>query len=30
MEMTLDFYLMHGMQETEYSTEWRLFYPKGF
>jgi predicted transcriptional regulator of viral defense system len=25
-----DFYLTHGMQEPEYSKEWRLFYPKGF
>jgi predicted transcriptional regulator of viral defense system len=25
-----DFYLTHGMQQPEYSTTWRLFYPKGF
>jgi predicted transcriptional regulator of viral defense system len=25
-----DFYLAHGMQQPEYSREWRLFYPKGF
>lgn len=25
-----DFYLTHGMKETEYSREWRLYYPKGF
>jgi len=25
-----DFYLTHGMQEPEYSKEWRLYYPKGF
>ena len=24
-----DFYLTHGMQQPEYSIEWRLFYPKG-
>jgi predicted transcriptional regulator of viral defense system len=24
-----DFYLTHGMQQPEYSKEWRLFYPKG-
>jgi len=25
-----DFYLMHGMKETSYSKEWRLYFPKGF
>ena len=24
-----DFYLTHGMQQPEYSSDWRLFYPKG-
>jgi predicted transcriptional regulator of viral defense system len=24
-----DFYLAHGVQQPEYSSEWRLFYPKG-
>jgi hypothetical protein len=24
-----DFYLAHGIQEPQYSSEWRLFYPKG-
>jgi predicted transcriptional regulator of viral defense system len=24
-----DFYLAHGMQQPEYSSEWRLFFPKG-
>ncbi|HUU45322.1 MAG TPA: hypothetical protein VM118_06275 [Acidobacteriota bacterium] len=28
--LEFDFYLLHGMTETEYSKEWRLFYPKGF
>lgn len=28
--MDYDFYLMHEIQETEYSSEWRLFFPKGF
>ncbi len=28
-EMNYDFYLTHGMQEPEYSSEWRLFFPKG-
>jgi predicted transcriptional regulator of viral defense system len=25
-----DFYLINQMKETEYSKEWKLFYPKGF
>ncbi len=25
-----DFYLVHGMRETEFSRRWRLHYPKGF
>lgn len=25
-----DFYVAHQMKETEYSKEWRLYYPKGF
>jgi len=25
-----DFYLAHGMRETEYVKEWRLFVPRGF
>jgi predicted transcriptional regulator of viral defense system len=25
-----DFYLSHDMKETEYSKEWRLYYPRGF
>jgi len=25
-----DFYLAHGMQQPEYSKDWRLFYPQGF
>lgn len=25
-----DFYIIHQMKETEYSKEWRLYYPKGF
>jgi hypothetical protein len=28
--MQHDFYLAHGIRRTEYSTEWRLNYPKGF
>ncbi|RJO67848.1 MAG: hypothetical protein C4523_08360 [Myxococcales bacterium] len=30
IERRRDFYLMHGMKETEYVSEWRLFIPKGF
>lgn len=29
-EIKYDFYLAHGMKETEYSERWRLFFPKGF
>lgn len=25
-----DFYMTHQMEKTEYSKEWRLYYPKGF
>jgi hypothetical protein len=25
-----DFYLAHGLQEPEYSKDWRLFHPKNF
>jgi hypothetical protein len=28
--MKFDFYLEHKMAETEYSPEWKLYYPKGF
>jgi len=28
-EIDYDFYLTHQMQERNYSSEWRLFYPKG-
>ena len=28
-QITHDFYLMHQIKEPEYSTRWRLFYPKG-
>lgn len=27
--MDYDFYMAHGMQETEYNKEWRLFIPRG-
>jgi len=29
-QFEFDFYLTHQMKETEYSKEWRLYYPKGF
>jgi len=29
-EMNYDFYLAHGMQNPDYSKEWRLYFPKGF
>ena len=28
-DVRYDFYLAHQMKETEYSTEWRVYYPKG-
>jgi hypothetical protein len=28
--MEFDFYLTHGMKETEYVKDWRLYIPKGF
>jgi hypothetical protein len=28
-EISHDFYLMHQIQDKEYSSEWRLSYPKG-
>ncbi len=28
--LKFDFYLSHGMKEPEYSSKWRLFFPKGF
>ena len=29
-DLQYDFYLTHQMKETEYSKEWRLYYPRGF
>jgi len=29
-DLKYDFYLTHQMKETEYSREWKLYYPKGF
>jgi len=29
-DFEFDFYITHQMKETEYSKEWRLYYPKGF
>jgi hypothetical protein len=28
-EMMYDFYLMHKMEKPEYSSKWKLYYPKG-
>jgi hypothetical protein len=28
-DLKYDFYLMHGMKDSEYSSPWRLYYPKG-
>ena len=28
-DMKFNFYLMHGMKDSEYSSQWRLYYPKG-
>jgi hypothetical protein len=30
LELDHDFYLAHGMQQPEYSQDWRLFHPKDF
>jgi hypothetical protein len=30
LPMQNDFYLAHKMKETDYSEQWRLYYPKGF
>lgn len=30
MEMNYDFYLDYGMKDTDYSKQWRLFFPKNF
>jgi hypothetical protein len=27
--LNFDFYLTHGIQDAEYSREWRLFFPRG-
>lgn len=29
-EFKFDFYITHQLKETEYSKEWKLYYPKGF
>jgi hypothetical protein len=29
-DMKYDFYLVHQMKETDYSKDWRLYFPKGF
>ena len=28
--LEFDFYLAHGLKDTDYDATWRLFYPKGF
>jgi hypothetical protein len=28
-DIKYDFYLAHQMKDTEYSKEWRLYFPKG-
>jgi predicted transcriptional regulator of viral defense system len=30
LPMDYNFYLTHGMKESDFSAKWRLFYPKGF
>jgi len=30
MGLTFDFYLTYGMQNREYDSKWRLYFPKGF
>ncbi len=30
IEINYDFYLAHGIKDTDYSKKWRLFFPKGF
>jgi len=29
-DMKYNFYLMHGMKDSKYSSQWQLYYPKGF
>ena len=29
-DMKYTFYLMHGMKDSKYSSQWQLYYPKGF